>query len=97
MPKAKLYHFSTHKTSSTGTSYLVYKVNEEYQPLDTYTVHETPQGGTFCTCFAGHKDCRHQKMLRLFKANQAIDKPVMYNFDKGTWLHQEPMDEEDQP
>lgn len=42
--------------------------------------------GSICDCWAGHKWCRHKKMLVLFKKEGKIDSNAYYNFDKEKWI-----------
>jgi len=39
-----------------------------------------------CQCPAGSRDtCRHRKMLPIFLAEEAVDKPMFYNYDTHQW------------
>jgi hypothetical protein len=70
------------------THYEVMKFTSDLEHLETYHVNYpggSPHG--ICNCPAGpNKECRHQKMVAIFKANDAFRSGDFYNFDKGTWV-----------
>ncbi len=71
------------------TAYEVSKLDEDLNLQETYLVSEIGgqgSGSLVCTCFAGAKNCRHQKMLRKFQAEDRIDSGWRYSFDKDKWF-----------
>lgn len=72
---------------------IVYKLDKDFGVLETYHINIHPTF-TICSCFAGAKDCRHQKMYRLWHETQAWGKGFMYNFDKHQWIPPTPVEDE---
>lgn len=81
----------TIRDNPSSPDYDVVKVDENFQPIQTYHVGKQPGG--ICDCWAGSKFCRHRKMVPIFKAEGAINSGRLYNFDKATW-YQAPQDQE---
>jgi len=64
---------------------IVHKLNAEFVQLEEYHINIHPTF-TVCSCWAGAKDCRHQKMYRLWNEHNIWGKGFMYNFDKKFWV-----------
>lgn len=64
---------------------IVYKLGADMLPLQIYHVNIMPTF-SICSCYAGTKDCRHQKMMRLWNDKNAWGKGYMYNYDKAKWI-----------
>ena len=75
--------------STSDTTYTVIKFDEDLNPEgEIYHISEIGPTGSqmVCTCPAGAKHtCRHRQMLRLFQAEDRIDKGYFYKFDKKLW------------
>lgn len=57
---------------------------------NTYTIGKEGGNAAMCSCFAGHKWCRHKKMLVKFQELNRVNERWLYNFDKDKWI--EPME-----
>lgn len=86
MGKKSLY---TIRATSDST-YSITKLDEDLNPEgEIYHISELGPTGAdmICTCPAGAKPtCRHRQMLRLFQAEDRIDKGWLYHFDKKQWI-----------
>jgi hypothetical protein len=76
---------------STVDGYQVLKCDEDFNLVHSYTVLRR-RGGLYCDCPYGqapvHRrldECRHVKMISLFKKEKAIDKGKFYCYASGTW------------
>lgn len=74
------------------THVVVYKLDAGFALLETYHINIHP---TFiiCSCFAGAKDCRHQKMFLLWQEKNLWGKGWLYNYDRGLWVAPTPVEE----
>lgn len=85
MGKEHVYNVKSTKDSTDV--FIVTKFDEDLTPVDSYHISELHGGGMICQCPAGSKPtCRHRQMLRLFQAEQRVDSPYIYHYDKKKWL-----------
>lgn len=95
MPRS-LYQFA--KLTSGEATLIIKKFNPKYELVETYHMNFVNSGNTIepiCSCFAGgsYKPCRHKKMLKIFQTADKIGKPWLYDYDKGLWIDQTPIEE----
>jgi hypothetical protein len=84
MPKAhSMYNVRLGKNPG---AYVVHKVSEDFEPLDTYYISESSGGGLTCTCPAHKPWCRHMDVLRKFQAEERVNTTWHYIFDTKTWI-----------
>lgn len=69
---------------------VVRKMDSDFNVLETYFINPSIP---ICSCWAGAKDCRHQKMMRLWEKYNLWGKGWMYNFDKNKWIEPTPVEE----
>jgi hypothetical protein len=87
-----LYSVDPHENGEAFT-YLVTKMDFDLNVLEKYKVYypltQNEDGGKYghCDCFAGlmGKFCRHKQVVDIFRAEGAIGKPRLYNFDRKKW------------
>jgi hypothetical protein len=80
---------SQYLVNRVPTGYNVIKCDEDFNFVEVYAVVKE-QGKDrvhwFCSCpNTMAAECRHMKMISLFKDKKAIDKGMFYCYDTGEW------------
>lgn len=84
MAKQDIY---TIKQSALGPNiYDVMKMSKDYEPGGIYHIAVAPNKTMSCTCYAGHKFCRHKKMFLEFRNADRIGSGWSYSFDSNKWF-----------
>lgn len=74
--------FYTFNTDPKDPNHIIcIAVDKDYDVVKTYHIH-----GSTCDCWAGHKWCRHKKMLVKFKSENLLNSRKYWNHDKEKWL-----------
>ncbi len=75
------------KPSTLGPHiYDILKMSEDLEPGGMYHISVAPNKSMTCTCYAGHKFCRHKKMFLEFTRLNRIGSGWSYSFDKNKWF-----------
>lgn len=82
--------YTIRSAEPSAGAYRVMKMDQDFNAMEVYWVSEIgPTGATMiCTCPAGGKPtCRHRSMLRIFQAEDKVNKfREAYNYDKKIWV-----------
>jgi hypothetical protein len=69
----------------SGDEYRITKFDSDMEVISSYLCTTTE-----CDCPAGSRpSCRHRQMLPSFISRDMIDKPWLYDFDRGGWVQSE--------
>lgn len=76
---------SQYLVNKIPTGYNVIKCDDDFNLVETYLVLDQ-DGHQFCSCpNTMAPECRHMRMIRLFKEHDAIDKGIFYCYDTDVW------------
>jgi hypothetical protein len=76
---------SQYLVNRVPTGYNVIKCDEDFNFMEVYAV-VNERGKWFCSCpNTMATECRHMKMIDIFKKKRAIDKGMFYCYDTGEW------------
>jgi hypothetical protein len=89
---ARQHVYTVKSKSKEPNSWVVYKLEKDFEPAGQYSVSRTIIQGTDkvwfnCDCYAGNKPtCRHRAMVELFLERGLIDSGAIYQFDKQQFI-----------
>lgn len=63
-------------------------VDKDLEFQKQYKISMHADNPSTCECIAGHKWCRHKKMVVLFRSKNLVGTRTYYNFDREKWMAQ---------
>lgn len=74
------------KTGKNPQSFVIGKLDEDFNVLANYYIEEGNGGALSCNCPAHKPWCRHCDILRKFQAEERVNTTWMYDWDNNKWF-----------
>lgn len=67
-------------------NFMCVAVDKDFEFTKQYLIQMNGDEAGNCACFAGHKWCRHKKVLVAFRSKGLVGSRKYYNVDRNKWL-----------